>query len=380
MFWMNRDDALEQFYMDQTWNGIERIVELDLFCRNNKDSFGERLGSAFQKLAMQIKAKQQIKEKEDIYCISICFLRSKYYIREGNIRIFALDKRFFLDQEPIWVEMDCSDLSYYLWGLEDDIFSFLKEYKNEIVKSDVHKLIQTEYIPMLIGYLTELARYTVRKGCHYFDEISVTDDFCITVGEYQGEYDEIFVTEKMDTKGVKLERFLNIHKAEKFMFCCKRYFNQQVKDMDLRGINFTKSCFEKVNICNSSLENSILLKTTWLDCKLTDISWKEAQLFDAAFIGSELTGSDFSGIIAPVIPANLLVSATLSWRGVDFTNTNLTNVKFAGADIRGADFRGAKFCDTDFKDALLDKTVFNREARAEVDFSEEQRSQIIFID
>lgn len=52
------------------------------------------------------------------------------------------------------------------------------------------------------------------------------------------------------------------------------------------------------------------------------------------FCGSDLTGSDFSGIMALVIPPNLVLSAAISWSGLDLTNTNLSYVNFRGADLR----------------------------------------------
>lgn len=374
---MNRDELLGRFYIDQMISGIETITELDHFCWKERDLFRLRLETSLTKLTDKIRIKQMNLENSEIFSISLCFFRSKYHSGEGSIRIYAFDKRFFLDPDPVWEDMDITPMNRFIWALEAGLIATLSDYNHKVMKSDVHRLIQLEYIPYLIEYLTELARNAVRRGCaDCLQSISITDDFCITVGEYQGNFDEIFVMEEINTSGVELGKFLNNRNVTETELFCKRYKNEILREMDLSGINFTKCHFDKVEICNSKLDNSILLKTEWINCRLVDNSWKDSCLFDAYFCGSDLTGSDFSGINAPKLPPSLLSSAALSWHGINFMDTNLECVKFAGADMRGADFRGAKFHHTDFSDAVLDEAVFDQTVWSCVEFTEEQKKQI----
>lgn len=374
---MDRDERVESFYISQIGSGMEKLKELDRFCWKNRDCFKEELERTFKRLAEGIASAQREKGMEEIFCISLCFFRSKFLMREGTIRIFGLDKRFFLDPDPVWEEMDLSPLCAYIWALEDGMTKELLRDRSGLSPSDVQGMIQTEYVPLLIGYMTELARYAVRKGGNsWLDSILTTDGFSIMAGEYQGSLDQIYVTEAVDTRGRGLGRYLDVCKADAASLACKRYRNETLENMDLSGMNFTKSHFEQVRLCSSSLEGGILLKTEWAKCSLPHNSWKGAFLFGADFSGSDLSGSDFSGIVAPVIPPSLVFPATLSWCGLDFTNACLHDVKFTGADVRGADFKGAAFGRTDFSGAQLDDAIFTLEGSREAELTDGQRERI----
>lgn len=374
---MDRGEELGRFYVGQMTNGIKAITELDQFCWQERDLFRIELETSLNKLADKIRIRQENQETSEIFSISLCFFRTNYHSGDGKIRIYAFDQRFFLDPNPVWEEMDLTAMTRFIWELEHELITGLSDYQNKVVKSDVHRLIQLEYIPYLIEYLTELARYAVRRGCgRCLQGIAITDDFCITVGEYQGAFNEIFVTENINTGGAQLRNFLKNRNVKELTFCCKRYNDETLRELDLHGFNFTNSHFEHVEISNSKLDNGIFIKTEWVNCRLVNNSWKDARLFDVYFCDSDLTGSDFSGIFAPKLPPSLLSTAALSWSGMNFTNTNLGYVKFTGADIRGADFRGAKFYHTDFSDAILDDAIFDPTVWSNVDLSEEQKKRI----
>lgn len=375
---MKRDEVFEVFYLEHLERGFAALTEIRHICQENRESFGVKLRSAFMKLINQIKEVQLNKIKGEIACFSICFFRSNFYMKNGKARIYAYDQRLFLDTAPLWEEIDFFDLCEPLWRLEETLCKSLSQYNNKVFESDVRMLIQMDYIPNLIGQITALAKAVIVKNniVEFIDEISVTDDFQIICGEYQGDFEEIYVTETLDTKGLSLKEFLKIHKNEEITFCCKRYLKQSANHLDLRGTNFTKSVFIEMDFADSDFSDSFLLATEWRQCKLVNTCWKGAGLFGASFINSDLSNSDFSKIIAPVVPENFYFKTVSNWDGICFSRTILRNTKFTGSDLRGADFRKAQFDNTDFSGAFLVGAVFDRDSIVQAGLSPEQINQV----
>lgn len=188
----------------------------------------------------------------------------------GAVRIYAFDRRFALDPRPLWEDADFTGLCELLWKLEAALSLTLARYKNKVYMSDVRTLIQMEYIPQLIGRITAIAKWIVRGESitKCMEKISITDDFCVLSGEYQGDFEEILVTEAVDTKGLNLKECLNIHKKEHNRFCGKRYLEQTVDGIDLRGVNFTNSCFLKMDFSGCDFSQSNAMGTEWRQCRL----------------------------------------------------------------------------------------------------------------
>ena len=121
----------------------------------------------------------------------------------------------------------------------------------------------------------------------------------------------------------------------------------------MKRINFTKSSFYKIDMSDSNLEESYLLKTSFHDCILKNVSWKNGLLFDTDFSGSDLSGGDFTNSMASITEPGIFNRNIFSLIGVDFSNTNLTKTDFSRANFSGADFRNAIFDQTVFTETRL---------------------------
>lgn len=375
---MERKKIFDDFIKEHLDLGFSVLKDIDNYYLSAREFLVEKLRKTLIQLLKQIREAQANGTKEEISYIYICFFRSKFHMRDGTVRIYAYDRRFELDPSPLWVEVDFSDLCEFLWNLEDALCLTLNRYKNRIYKSDVQALIQTGYIHKIIGRITAIAKLAIRDVhlFKYIEEIVITEDFSILSGEYQGDFEEILVTEAVDTKGLSLSEFFKIHRKEQDAFCCRRYLEQGVAHSDLSGMNFTKSRFIRMDFSDSDFSNSMLSGTEWQQCRLDNTCWKGASLFGAAFLNSDLSGADFSEIIAPAVPDNIYFSLLSNLDGLCFHGANLENVKFAGADLRGADFRGAELKHTDFSGAFLAGTVFHKESLAQIELSPDQLAQI----
>lgn len=369
--YMERDKALSVFLSEQMEAGIAAIEGAETYSRTNRESFRLKLEEVFRKLAVEIRKRQQSGRKGNIFCIYLCFFRSDFYVRKGKIRVYAYDKRFFLDPEPLWEEMEFVDVDSFLWRLEDGLLSSLNKYRNKIAGSDVRMLIQTQYVPYLVADMTELARYAVRKGCaDCFADLSVTDNFCIMSGEYQGTFEEVFLTRGLDTGGVALKDYLRIHKEEEDAFCSRLYREESLQNLDLKGIQLTKSRFERVDLSGTDLSGGKLMQTEWRQCRMKGVCLKETKLFGAVFDETDLSDSDFRGCIGPILPSIISGQLALGINEVNFSCSNLAGVQFAGANLKGADFRGAYFKGTDFTDAQLYGAVFDKDAWMEAELTQ----------
>lgn len=375
---MERKKIFDEFILEHLDLGFSALEDIDNYYLSARELLAEKLGKILIQLMRQIKEAQRNGTKEEISYICICFFRSNFHMRNGIVRIYAYDRRFELDPSPLWVEADFSDLCEFLWKLEEELCLTLSRYKNRVYKSDVQALIQTGYIHKIIGRITAIAKLAVREECilKYINEIKTTEDFCVLSGEYQGDFEEILVTEAVDTKGLSLYEFLKIHRKEQDAFCCKRYLEQRMEHSDLRDMNFTKSRFVRMDFSDSDFSGSMLCGTEWQHCRLVNTCWRGATLFGAAFLNSDLSGGDFSEIIAPMVPDNIYLSLLSDLDGLCFYGANLESAKFAGADLRGADFRGAQLKDTDFSGAFLAGAVFHKEVLAQIELSPDQLAQI----
>ncbi len=372
--YMDREKLLKQFkYGYVLIQGTEQMMELDRFCRENMELLCKDLSLAFDQLIDRTKEEQTKHPEKNIFCISMSVLRSRYVEKDGRVKIFAYDESFYLDSNAIWTEWDAEILFKHLWELEDGLQPCLRNFKGEITHNDLKNIILTEYVPYLIRYITEIARVALRKkNIHGLSKLKVTDDFCITAGEYKGSFDEIYITETFSDENQEFGKILEINKEKPIEFFCKVYKNMKLRNFQLIEMNFTKSNFYNMDMSDSNFDGGLFLKSCFYNCNLKNTSWKEALLFDADFSDSDLSGGDFTNSIAPITKPNLFSRMIFSLIGVDFKNTNLTKANFTGADFQGADFREAILKDTVFMETKLTCAKFKKESLRYLELTQEQ--------
>ncbi|WP_077611746.1 pentapeptide repeat-containing protein [Clostridium sp. Marseille-P2415] len=379
---MEREKLLKQFDFGSVLiQGTEKMMELDRFCRENMDPLSKELSRSFERLIERIEEEQRKYPERNIFCISICVLRSRYVKRDGRVKIYAYDEKFYLDSNAIWTEWDAEVLFKYLWELEDNLHQCLRDFKGEVTGADLKNIMLTEYIPYIIRYITEIARFAIRKKyIHKLSKLKVMDDFCITAGEYKGSFDEVYITERLSDNNQELQKLLENYRESNIQFYSKIYENMKLRNFQLIGINFTKSNFYRMDMSDSNFDGGFFLKACFHHCDLKNTSWKEALLFDADFSDSDLSEGDFTNSMASITPPNLFNCNIFSLIGADFTNTNLTNADFTGADFRGADFREAILKNTVFAETRLSGAKFKKEELHHLALTEEQLSGIRIYD
>lgn len=380
---MEREKLLETFkYGYVLPEGTERMLELDCYCNKNLEILCEELQMAFRRLWKRLEEEKRL--EQSIFSISLCVIRSRFLQRDGRVRIYAFNESFYLDSDPLWVEWDASALFHFLWEMENHLLSLLKDFKNVIKEGDIQEILQKEYVPWITQYITELTRFAIKKKkIDLSPVLPQAGRFCVTVGEYRGTFDEVYVEENGLENDLDLRKLMETGETEEtkeigiYGRNCK---SLQWKGLKLKGINGTKSNFHHVDFTGSDLSDSYFIKAGFYHCNLKNTLWKDALLFDADFSDSDLSGANFSGAMAPITKPGLLNRNLLSLVGVDFTNANLEHTNFSEADFSGADFRTAVLQSTVFQNTRLNGAKFSRKSLDKIDLTAEQRNNIQIYD
>ncbi|MDR2021983.1 MAG: pentapeptide repeat-containing protein [Hungatella sp.] len=377
---MEREKLLETFkYGYVLPEGTERMMELDRYCNENLELLCEGLQAAFKQLWNRLKEEKRL--EQSIFSISVCVLRSRFLQRDGRVRIYAFNESFYLDSNALWVEWDASVLFHFLWEMEKHLCSSLRDFKNIIKEGDIQEILQTEYVPWIIQYITEITRFAIRKKKIDLSPIlPQTGRFCVTVGEYRGTFDEVYVEENELEDALDLRKLMETEETKEIGIYGRNYKNLQWQGLKLKEMNGTKSNFHHMDFSGSDLSESYFIKAGFYHCNLKNTLWKDALLFDADFSDSDLSGADFRGAMAPVTKPGLFNRNLLSLVGVDFTNANLERANFSEADFSGADFRAAVLQAAVFQNTRLSGAKFSRKSLKQIELTEEQRNSIRIYD
>lgn len=323
---MERAERLYQFYIRQMELGFQQFKDWDIYYRNQQGWFEQEMSAAIQRIKMKI-------GNAPLFCIYLCLFRSNYMFRNGNVCLYAYKKEYFLEKDPVCEEIDLKCLIQPLWNFEDELINQLRGYKNWLIKNDVQVLMQSEYVPLLLEALEWLMRQYIRKNREMFlENLKLEADFRVSVGEYQGRYKEVYITERLDDEGVNLEQLLQKHSDEEDLCCYKCYENAYACNLNFRGRYMIMSRFENGVFSGSDFSGCYAMESEWNNCKMEKTIWKNAKLFEASFCYS---------------------------------------------DLREADFRGAYLLDTDFTGAILTGAKFDSENQSMGNFNLKQAEEII---
>jgi len=304
---MDRAEALYQFYIQQLDEGRKKLKGWDVHCLQQQELFGQEIDAAIR----GIKAKVG---KRPLFCIHLCFFRSDYMMRSGKAALYAYGHEYFLEKEPVFEEINLKPLMNPMWEFEDHLIKQLRDYKNLLTQNDVQILMQSEYIPLLTSLLEQLLKFYIRRNrVSFLENMELEPGFRITVGEYQDNFREVYITERMNDEGMNLEQLLKMHPEEEDLCCYKCYEYAEACNLDLRGAYLIMSRFEQGKFAETNFTDCYAMDSEWNDCQMRGTVWKNAKLFGAAFCNSDLQEADFCG-------AKL-------W-DTDFTGTNLKGARF----------------------------------------------------
>lgn len=286
---MDRAGSLHHFYIQQLERGQQILKGWDIHCLQQQELFGREMDAAVQRIKDRVGRRQ-------LFCIHMCFSRSDYMFRRGKVALYAYGHEYLLEKDPVFEEMDLGPLVQPIWEFEDDLMKMLRDYKNLLTPNDVQVLMQSEYVPLLISSLEQLLKYYIRGNrADFLEGMELESDFRITAGEYQGDFREVYITEKLNDEGMNLEQLFKMHPEEEDLCCYKCYEHADAYNLGLQGAYLIMSRFEQGDFTGTDFTDCYAMESEWNDCRMRGTVWKNAKLFGAVFRDSNLQGADFCG-------------------------------------------------------------------------------------
>lgn len=139
-----KTDALEQEFTGGIETGIEEIRKRFL------DAFGE--------------IADQAREQDKPMCVFFLFSLLRYDLQQdiARVRLDVMDGRWFLDQEPLYAELDLSFLfePYFKWRRE--LLTDVREYMGKVNRYDVERMVQGA-VMSAVDILRQILRILFRR-------------------------------------------------------------------------------------------------------------------------------------------------------------------------------------------------------------------------
>lgn len=166
----------------------ENIDKIGEYVKNNAEKIVSRLYDELDKLYQRGIEMQQSLAKDDIAYISIFLMRHYYYTRNNPVQIYLYDSTRYSDKNECMIEMNLDFImDYYNQDLEYIERELKKKYIriDEDVLQEIKKRYLGEYYRLIVNFFVEAKDlFLMVKG---IDNLRITDDLQITIGEYLDE-------------------------------------------------------------------------------------------------------------------------------------------------------------------------------------------------
>ncbi|QOS97241.1 pentapeptide repeat-containing protein [Brevibacterium sp. JNUCC-42] len=407
---MDKTEAMPHFMTNVVEPArLRALMRLEQDFQTNKHALATQWTIAFQRICKQLGGEQIRKDKACIGHITFSLLRTELAVGRAIYLVEATDSSWFFDRNPCQTEYDASWALAYLEQLKAEINGGSKAYMGAITLPDVEQLILREAVHFH-QYVIQLARYALPMAIQSqeFVELSTEDIVEIRVGEYMDVSEVVYKIDRRTRDAQSVRDW--IAEGSKQEYAYEVFDRLDLSKGEYSELDFRYSRFEQSDLSASRCNGCVLIGTRWNHSRLVDADFSHSMLSGADFRQSELTGADFRGIQASqgllepdswempgfweitFAEANVegasFVGAQLS--GAEFSRANLVDVNFAGADLAGASFidaslRGAVFVGAsvvaiDFTGAGLEGATFSARDRGNVNLDEQQQVTVIWME
>lgn len=166
----------------------ENIDKIGEYVKHNAEKIVSILYDELDKLYQRGIEMQQSLAKDDIAYISIFLMRHYYYTRNNPVQIYLYDSTRYSDKNECMIEMNLDFImDYYNQDLEYIERELKKKYIriDEDVLQEIKKRYLGEYYRLIVNFFVEAKDlFLMVKG---IDNLRITDDLQITIGEYLDE-------------------------------------------------------------------------------------------------------------------------------------------------------------------------------------------------
>lgn len=272
-----KEEALEKEFMDGVESGVDEIMKRIL------DAFGE--------------IADQAQEQDKPMCVFFLFslLRHDLQQDKARVRLDVMDAGWFLDQEPLYAELDLSFLfaPYFKWRTE--LLTDMRAYMGKINQYDVERMVQDE-VMQAAGNLRQILRILFRgiEEQENFAAIPKGAFWEVQFGEYR-DYSEPIIRVNREARSEeewleKIEEEEDTPGRMQFSW----WHGAELTGGNCREKDLEFIAFENCSLKEIDFEKAGMTGARFLGCKLEKCSFKQADLTQAEFDNCQFTDCDFT--------------------------------------------------------------------------------------
>ncbi|MGG1441759.1 pentapeptide repeat-containing protein [Brevibacillus laterosporus] len=407
---MDRTEAMPHFLTNVVEPArLRALMRLEQDFQTNKTALATEWTIAFQQICKQLGGEQIRKDKPLIGHLTFSLLRTELAVGRAIYLVEATDSSWFFDRNPCQTEYDASWALRYLDQLKDEINSGSKAYMGAITLPDVEQIILKEAVHFH-QYVIQLARYALPTAIESqeFVELSTEDVVEIRVGEYMDVSEVVYKIDRRARDAQSVREWIDEGSEQEYAY--EVFDRVDLSKGDYSELDFRYSRFEHSDLSDARFNGCVLMGTRWNHSRLAQADFSYSLLFGANFYQSELSGTDFRGIQASQgllepdswempgfweisfteanLPGASFVGAHLAGAqfsranlvGVNFAGANLTDANFTDANLRGAVFVGASVASVDFTGADVEGASFSARDQGKLNVDEQQQATVIWIE
>lgn len=257
---------------------------------------------------------EQMKKQEKEYVCFLYFSSLKIDLidRKYRLLLHGMDARWYLDEEPVEVYVDATELYAPFDKLRNALEEANRGYGGAISIYDIQNLLFEElhYIDTVV---CQILRYALRdweeKGI--FDNVPRSPYWLLKWGEYRDRAEFVIQTDRVEKPASAWKKELTkaVHNSEQMVFSywykgkCEK---KSPKDIDMRFITFEECsvrdiAFKNCNMEGSRFPKSKVINCSFEGCNLSGEDFRSCSFENTSFAGATLTAAIFPAESVPFL-------------------------------------------------------------------------------
>lgn len=378
---MKREEVVENFKVNVIEPDLEKVITIFYHeFQTKKYVFVKRIYDEIEDFLKKIEKEEP---ETELATIRISYLQASIIDGSYQWQLCAQDKREYLD--PIEREKYISLKEFFgcIEAFSDNWEKEEKKYVGNMYSGEVQKY-KVDLFEKCIGCLTQCIIYAL---CNFRESESFEKQkkyvvFKILFGGYMDKMTPVFIHKETDMAEIK--NFLRLPGEKKHLDDHTLIHN------DLRGIQLKEVAarVEAKNFMFSTMLGGRIQYQIFMFCNMIGVCMRNMHIDDSGFVGCTFQLVDFteanienSDMHMSVFYGGEIVDGqvTPGIFGASFRNSNLHRVNFMECDLRNCDFTGANLSEIVWIGAKMSGVILERKYYDEMELSEQQRKDIVWI-
>lgn len=375
---MQTQGVLQHFYdTEVAKRRLKYLLLLEDYFQASKEQLAEEFRKSFQKVCVQLAQQQSLHQKGPIAHITFSMLRTEMLAGRHDYLVEGTDEEWFFDLHPLLTTYNASWAHRFLEQYIQELSLYSKTFMGAITQADIER-IKLQEAHHFHQYILSLARYALPGIVRCPEYMALERDVAveIRIGEFM-DINEVVYSEDFAMKdNEEIKAWLEENLENEYPF--EVFSRLNLANGHYNGIDIRYAFFQKANLTNCHMRDSLLIGANFRDSKLVGTDLSFSMIHEVDFSNSQLQGANFQQVQGA---SGLLDRQKWEMPGylpVRFTDANLEGANFELANLRGACFLGANVKDTQFAGANLEKAIFSKEAREYLELDAFQTASVIW--